>query len=887
MLFVYIGSPKMNNKDKVVDWKKAPSLGIILLSLALFCLFAAIPEKVDAAVNSPKVIVQKQSKDKVQKQKKAKLVPVTAGENTAVKDKSTIANEAKQSLSTDDSEIKPQDSAQPFATSFKWHGLSWQYDDNSKTATILGGEAKLVYDPNEYLPSNISSNTKTIKIVAPLKVSGDTTNLFNFFTNATSIDLSNLDTSQLTSMASLFENCKSLTNITFGNIDTSNVSNMSSMFKNCRALTSLDLSHFNTAKVTTMSSMFDSCSSLTSLDLSNFNTTKVTSMTAMFANCSNLENVDVSSFDTAQVRDMSMMFSQDNSLTKLDVSHFNTAQVTTMANMFGYCQKLKTINVNNFNTSNVQDFSGVFVSCYSLTDLDISNFDMTKVMNAQGRYRANMLAGLSNLVTLKLGPKNYLVTANIDLPGTWRNVGENGTIDQPQGNKRWSSQDLQDNYDGTKDADTYVRFTTLKITYHNQAGKEISPADTIYGRVGTNYSTKAKDIPYYQLDETNLPANSEGTYNGDDINVDYIYLSTAKPVTVKYQDVQGKQIAQDVVLTGEGGTAYTSVAIKIDGYTLKTTPENATGIFTDHEQTVIYIYTKDPVKAGNVIVRYQDEAGHSIHSDIVLTGYINDSYSSTAIPIEGYSLKTAPENSTGQFTNKEQTLIYVYTRNPLSVANVTVHYQDEKGKPVATDVILGGIIGTQYQSYPLVINGYQLKTTPANASGTFTNQKQDVVYVYAKDASANSTAGGQGGGTVIIAAPSTSTGKDNSGDSNDAKIKLPVSKAVMHNSYIYNEKEERIAGWLGQGTVINTYGTKLINNRKYYVLANNEYVRATNIDGVVRKLRHNAYVFNQAGEKIKLLKRHQACRTYGAAVKRHGKLFYLIGKNRLVKKANF
>lgn len=582
MLFVYIGSPKMNNKDKVVDWKKAPSLGIILLSLALFCLFAAIPEKVDAAVNSPKVIVQKQSKDKVKKQKKAKLVPVTAAENTAVKDKSTTANEAKQPLSTDDSEIKPQDSAQPFASSFKWHGLSWQYDDNSKTATILGGEAKLVYDPNEYLSSLISSNTKTIKIAAPLKVSGDTTNLFNFFTNATSIDLSNLDTSQLKSMASLFENCKSLTNITFGNIDTSNVSDMSSMFKNCRALTSLDLSHFNTARVTTMSSMFDSCLSLTSLDLSHF--------------------------DTAQVRNMSMMFSQDNSLTQLDVSHFNTAQVTTMANMFGYCQKLKTINVNNFNTSNVQDFSGVFVSCYSLTDLDISNFDMSKVMNAQGRYRANMLAGLSNLVTLKLGSKNYLVTANIELPGTWRNVGENGTIDLPQGNKSWSSQDLQDNYDGTKDADTYVRFATLKIAYHNQAGKEISPADTIYGRVGTNYSTKAKDIPYYQLDETNIPENSEGTYNGDDINVDYIYLSTAKPVTVKYQDVYGKQIAQDVVLTGEGGTTYTSVAIKIDGYTLKTTPENATGIFTDHEQTVIYIYTKDPVKAGNVIVRYQDEA---------------------------------------------------------------------------------------------------------------------------------------------------------------------------------------------------------------------------------------------------------------------------------------
>ena len=63
------------------------------------------------------------------------------------------------------------------------------------------------------------------------------------------------------------------------------------MFWNCKNLTSLDLSNFNTENVTTMNDMFSGCKNLTSLNLSNFNTENVTYMEYMFYGCKNLTDV--------------------------------------------------------------------------------------------------------------------------------------------------------------------------------------------------------------------------------------------------------------------------------------------------------------------------------------------------------------------------------------------------------------------------------------------------------------------------------------------------------------------------------------------------------------------------------------------------------------------
>ena len=99
---------------------------------------------------------------------------------------------------------------------------------------------------------------------------------FVFAENLISVDLSNFDTSKVTSMGQMFQDCINLTSITFGdNFNTSNVTDMSDMFNYCRNLTSLDLSNFNTSKVTDMTQMFNLCSRLTSLDLSGWDISKV------------------------------------------------------------------------------------------------------------------------------------------------------------------------------------------------------------------------------------------------------------------------------------------------------------------------------------------------------------------------------------------------------------------------------------------------------------------------------------------------------------------------------------------------------------------------------------------------------------------------------------
>ena len=62
----------------------------------------------------------------------------------------------------------------------------------------------------------------------------------------------------------LFGYYSNVISINFNNcVDTSNVTSMQSMFTCCYALTSLDLSSFNTSNVTNMNGMFSGCSSLT------------------------------------------------------------------------------------------------------------------------------------------------------------------------------------------------------------------------------------------------------------------------------------------------------------------------------------------------------------------------------------------------------------------------------------------------------------------------------------------------------------------------------------------------------------------------------------------------------------------------------------------------
>ena len=91
------------------------------------------------------------------------------------------------------------------------------------------------------------------------------------------------------------------------------ITSMSYMFYKSQA-TTLDLSNFDTSNVTNMSVMF-SYSHATTLDVSNFDTSNVTSMNAMFNSSINLKTIYVSDkFKTGKVTSSNYMFSGSTAL---------------------------------------------------------------------------------------------------------------------------------------------------------------------------------------------------------------------------------------------------------------------------------------------------------------------------------------------------------------------------------------------------------------------------------------------------------------------------------------------------------------------------------------------------------------------------------------------
>ena len=207
------------------------------------------------------------------------------------------------------------------------------------------------------------------------------TDMSSMFGNseATTLDVSTFDTSKVTNMGYMFSDSKATT-LDVSNFDTSNVTNMNGMFWNSQA-TTLDVSNFDTSKVTDMSYMFED-SKATTLDLSNFDTSNVTRMINMFYN-SQATTLDLSNFNTSNVKNMSSMF-WNSKATILDVSNFDTSNVTDMSSMFGNSEAT-TLDLSNFDTSNVTNMNSMFLNSQAAT-LDLSNFDTSNVKNMSSMF---------------------------------------------------------------------------------------------------------------------------------------------------------------------------------------------------------------------------------------------------------------------------------------------------------------------------------------------------------------------------------------------------------------------------------------------------------------------------------------------------------------------
>ncbi|WP_278952189.1 SLAP domain-containing protein [Lactobacillus apis] len=122
-----------------------------------------------------------------------------------------------------------------------------------------------------------------------------------------------------------------------------------------------------------------------------------------------------------------------------------------------------------------------------------------------------------------------------------------------------------------------------------------------------------------------------------------------------------------------------------------------------------------------------------------------------------------------------------------------------------------------------------------------------------------------------------------------------VAKKVMHNAYIYDKDHKRVGTkTLAAYSNVNVYGaaTKLADGSLVYQIGDNQYVMADNIDGTVRTLTHNAYVYKTSTKRAdrRVLRKGAKVTTYGTPYKfKNGVSYYRIGgpAKQYVKVANF
>lgn len=163
-------------------------------------------------------------------------------------------------------------------------------------------------------------------------------------------------------------------------------------------------------------------------------------------------------------------------------NQINASETTLLYSAFGSMGSLKELDLSMWNSSKVTDMKGLLMYNGELETLDLSNnFDMSKVTSS-----SSMFVGTTSLKQLKLGPKVKFsgteglpeIVANDIYTGKWVNVGK-GTLNSPEASKHWTSAELLANYDGSKDADTYVWEKNLQLDVQTK------PADI---PLGTNIS---------------------------------------------------------------------------------------------------------------------------------------------------------------------------------------------------------------------------------------------------------------------------------------------------------------------------------------------------------------------------------------------------------------
>ena len=300
-----------------------------------------------------------------------------------------------------------------FDNTISWETLEWNKSNNSYTYNTKG-KLYISYN-NKY---TYLTNSPASIATKPYQLEFNNINTYygTSYTCTYKLDLSDLDTSNITNMESMFSQCTVLTDVNVADWDTSKVTDMDWMFLWCNSLNNLDVSRWNTSNVTDTNRMFENCFLLSNIDVSRWNTSKINNVSGMFNGCRSITSLDLSGWDTSSISKVwdsnnggTGMFKNCENLADLKLpKNFITSKVTNISDMFNGCKKLTSLDLSGWDTSNITEMNNLFKNS-GIKIIDISNWDLSNLKVSTDKWQIGFkdMFKDSQCETIKLPNMNF------------------------------------------------------------------------------------------------------------------------------------------------------------------------------------------------------------------------------------------------------------------------------------------------------------------------------------------------------------------------------------------------------------------------------------------------------------------------------------------------
>lgn len=124
-------------------------------------------------------------------------------------------------------------------------------------------------------------------------------------------------------------------------------------------------------------------------------------------------------------------------------------------------------------------------------------------------------------------------------------------------------------------------------------------------------------------------------------------------------------------------------------------------------------------------------------------------------------------------------------------------------------------------------------------------------------------------------------------DPNKTQAEVPAVQGAVtlgHDAYVYTAKGKKTKTLKKAGSPVVVLGYKTINKKKYYQIAKNQYVVASNIDATVRAAKKDTYLYTNTGriEKNNPVNKGSRILTYGGQIKIKGKKYYALNATQYI-----